>query len=58
MKCKRCKKCPSEILEYRTQARLDEMGVEQWVRENEGTYKDNEFLCTECYIKVGMPLNA
>lgn len=57
--CKICGKTPDEINEYIKCA--DEEGVtpEQYVR-TDGTYNyaTHQFYCTECYIKIGMPLGT
>jgi hypothetical protein len=36
---------------------LESMTPEQVVREQEGTFnpRNGHFLCTDCYIKAGMP---
>lgn len=59
MHCPFCNRKPSEIKEYREQAKLNEMSVEDYVRMDEGTYHPatDLFCCTECYIKIGLPLN-
>lgn len=33
------------------------ISADEWVRENEGTYnaETDEFCCTPCYIRIGMP---
>lgn len=55
--CNGCRKHPDEIEEYREMATDSDMTPEEFVRLEEGTYNpDNgHFLCTECYIKAGMP---
>jgi hypothetical protein len=58
MICKRCNRTPDEIYEYQHEAKLE--GSDPWafVRENEGTYneEDGTFLCTRCYILAGTPI--
>lgn len=61
MKCKCCKKEPSEILEYVSRAEQHNYdSPEDFVRSEEGTYnnKTDLFYCTDCYIKAGMPLGT
>lgn len=56
--CIGCHKTPKELPEYHqefTGAPIDDPVA--YVKEEEGTYNPNNghFLCTECYIKAGMP---
>jgi hypothetical protein len=55
--CIGCNKHPDEIEEYVEFAAMEEMTPDDYVRQEEGTYnQDNgHFTCTECYIKIGMP---
>lgn len=55
--CTGCNKHPEEIAEYAEAAADEEMDVDQYVREEEGTYnyENGHFLCTSCYVKAGMP---
>ena len=55
--CIGCNKSADEIEEYIEGAKEEEITVEQYVRENEGTYnlENGHMLCTDCYIKAGMP---
>ena len=57
--CTGCNKFAYEIEEYIELAKEEEMNVDDFVRSEEGTYnKENgHFLCTDCYIKAGMPAN-
>ena len=57
--CKRCHKKPEEILEYKLMANTEELTPDEAVRLREGTFdpETETFLCTDCYIKSGMPLN-
>lgn len=59
-KCKGCGKRPDEIDEYVQEAKDKDITPFQYVRENEGTYnmKTKRFYCTNCYIKIGMPLGT
>lgn len=55
--CTGCNKPANEIDEYKFGAEENDMTVEDFVREEEGTYNptNGHFLCTDCYIKAGMP---
>lgn len=55
--CTGCNKTADELQEYIEAAEENEMTVEQYVREEEGTYNpaNGHFLCTDCYIAAGMP---
>lgn len=55
--CIGCNKSADEIEEYIESAKESEMTVEQYIREEEGTYnpENGHFVCTDCYIKMGMP---
>lgn len=57
--CTGCNKTADELEEYIEGAKENDMTVEQYVREEEGTYNatNGHFLCTDCYIKAGMPSN-
>ena len=65
MKCKICKRSPSEIAEYVEMAE-DKEGFpnantpEEIVRTEEGTFNPytKMFYCTDCYFKAGMPLGT
>lgn len=64
--CGRCRRRPHEIPEYvesaseATGANLSPAAMDRYVRSEEGTYDPdtNRFLCDECYIRAGMPVNA
>ena len=60
MECKICKRKPSEIEEYVECAQDEDMTPDAYVREEEGTFNSQteEFYCTDCYIKIGMPLGT
>ena len=50
-------------LNYNVELFVEENGysdVDTYVRENEGTYNPDTgyFYCTDCYIKIGMPLGT
>ena len=57
--CTGCNKTADELEEYIEAAKENDMTVEQYVREEEGTYnpENGHFLCTTCYINAGMPSN-
>ena len=59
LKCPYCDREPVNIPEYVQGAEMEEMTPEQYVKSEEGTYckKHNLFVCTDCYIRIGMPLN-
>jgi hypothetical protein len=59
MECIECKKSPHELDEYIEAAKEEDMEIEEYVRQEEGTYNKfikDKFYCTMCYIKAGMPL--
>ena len=55
--CIKCMKFPREIPEYVDAAREEDMTPDEFVRQEEGTYNpsNGHFLCTDCYVKAGMP---
>lgn len=60
--CTGCGKEPADIDEYSTKAVREysgdnEMTPDQYVWEEEGTLnrENGHFLCTNCYVKAGMP---
>lgn len=55
--CTGCKKFAGQIEVYVEIAADEEMLPDDYVREEEGTYNpaNGHFLCTDCYIKAGMP---
>lgn len=57
--CTGCNKHPDQIDEYIEAGKENEKLPDQYVMEEEGTYNKNNghFLCTDCYIKAGMPSN-
>lgn len=59
MKCAICGKEPKDITEYQEQAEIEGMTPEEFVQNEEGTYdySTGYFVCTNCYINNGMPLN-
>ena len=56
--CKICKKSASEISEYVCEAKKNKMDVDDYIEEEEGTlnFKTKQFYCTNCYVKIGMPI--
>ena len=59
--CKICKTPANKIDEYIIEAKENGYSdVDTYVRENEGTYNPDTgyFYCTDCYIKIGMPLGT
>lgn len=58
--CIGCNRTPPEISEYVEYAAYEEMTPDEFVIELEGTYNsgNGHFLCTECYIKAGMPSSS
>ena len=61
VRCKICGKKPNEINEYIERAKYESEyfdSPEDVVIQDEGTFNPltGLFYCTECYIKVGMPL--
>lgn len=57
--CGACRRKPSQIAEYIDAAGQEEMSETMYVVHNEGTFnpKTNRFLCTEDYVRAGMPTN-
>ena len=55
--CTGCNKPATEIAEYIESAKDADMEINDYVMEEEGTYNpvNGHFLCTDCYIKAGMP---
>lgn len=55
--CIGCNKHPDQIEEYQPNETESGLNAEDYVRQEEGTYNpfNGHFLCTDCYIKVGMP---
>ncbi|SHJ53500.1 hypothetical protein SAMN02745163_02087 [Clostridium cavendishii DSM 21758] len=58
MECKCCGRKPSEIEEYIEMVECGEYKTAELAAKDDGTYNPSteKFLCTSCYIKVGMPL--
>lgn len=58
MRCLGCNLKPGEIDEYVHEAQNTGTTPEDFVWKEEGTLNrfTGEFFCTECYIKIGMPL--
>jgi len=60
MQCAVCRKTPDELEEYVEAAKEDSdryENSEEYVRNEEGTFnpRNNLFICTLCYIAIGMP---
>lgn len=55
--CIGCHKNPDQIEEYIEMGELEDMTPNNYVRAEEGTYnrKNGHFVCTDCYIEMGMP---
>lgn len=55
--CFLCAKYPSELSVYTELAEEENMDVDEWVKQNEGTFnpENNRFACDVCYIQIGMP---
>lgn len=55
--CTGCNREPAEIEEYIEMAAEVEITPDEWAWEEEGTLNktNGHFLCTDCYIKAGMP---
>jgi hypothetical protein len=55
--CTGCNTPGDQIEEYIEGAKEAEMPVDDYIREEEGTYNpaNGHFLCTSCYIDAGMP---
>ena len=60
MRCKKCRKTPSEISEYVQFGKMNDCTPEEYVLQEEGTLNEEtgEFYCTKCYIEIGMPLGT
>lgn len=58
IRCAGCGEIPEKIPEYKNLARINQIPPAEVVKRYEGTYnpKTHRFLCSECYIKAGMPL--
>jgi hypothetical protein len=55
--CIGCNKKPAELDEYVECADDEGCTPDEYVRSEEGTFnrENGHFLCTDCYIKAGMP---
>lgn len=60
VRCAVCKRRPEEIAEYVDMAKAERTTPRAFVLAEEGTYnpKDGAFACTDCYIKIGMPVGT
>lgn len=56
--CEMCGQLPEDLMEYVVCAEDFNLSPDEYVIQNEGTYNPHTgtFLCTDCYIKAGMPL--
>lgn len=52
-----CKRTPDQISEYVEFAEMEGVTPEEYVWAEEGTLntENGHFLCTDCYMKAGMP---
>jgi hypothetical protein len=66
-KCGGCRRRPFQIPEY-VEAATAELGsdpdptpeeIDAWLRVSEGTFNPatNRYLCTECFLRAGMPVS-
>ena len=55
MKCRICNLNVNEIQEYVDEAKINECTPEEFA-EMDGTYDKHTVICTNCYIKIGMPI--
>jgi hypothetical protein len=55
--CIGCGKHPTDLDEYIEATSKDGQHPDDYVRREEGTYnhENGHFLCTDCYIRFGMP---
>lgn len=55
--CIGCNKPPAELDEYSGVAEIEDMSPDDYVWEEEGTLnrENGHFLCTDCYVRAGMP---
>ena len=55
--CTGCNKHPEQIEEFIESAAEEGISPDDFVRTEEGTYNpaNGHFLCTDCYIRAGMP---
>ena len=60
LQCQGCQSFPWQLFEYTSMADEENISADQYVWENEGTLnRDNgHFLCTDCYVKAGMPTSS
>lgn len=57
--CLGCGFRPQELKEYIVEGQINSCTPEEFVAQEEGTYdpETGTFLCTNCYLKAGAPLN-
>lgn len=55
--CIGCNKSPADLDEYSGIAEIEDMSPDDYVWEEEGTLnrENGHFLCTDCYVRAGMP---
>ncbi len=55
--CPSCERDGSDIQEYINMAHAEDVEVDDYIRQEEGTFNhaNGHFLCTVCYVKAGMP---
>lgn len=60
MKCPYCDREPKHIPEYVEAAKRENITPDEYVRLEEGTFHHltQLFCCTDCYIRIGLPLNC
>lgn len=58
--CLLCLKLPEQLDEYSSEAAYLGITPDEYVEDEEGTFNPdtNHFYCTDCYIKLGMPLGV
>lgn len=57
MKCVKCGKTPNELSEYRDFWKEYGASSAEDMARDDGTYnrETGNFVCTDCYIEIGMP---
>lgn len=58
--CIVCYRLPSDIMEYSPTLTGVDLSADEYVKKEEGTYnrENGHFLCTKCYIGLGMPSSS
>lgn len=59
LRCIECGLTPLELPEYRAAAAENECTPDEFVWREEGTLNraNGHFVCTQCYVDMGMPVN-